>query len=94
MAWDASSDNVGVTAYRTYISGNYFGDVTTPSKTYNGLLCGTVYTVSIEAVDAAGNRSPRVYLDAATSSCGAATAIASTDSPARRRGRQLPGDQV
>jgi len=54
LAWDASTDNVGVTGYTvTYGSTNV--NVTGTSTTINGLTPGTTYTFTVKAKDAAGN---------------------------------------
>ena len=57
LAWNASTDNVGVTGYRVYLDGSAVGTTASTSYTFTGLACGTSYTVSISAYDAAGNAS-------------------------------------
>ena len=69
VAWNASSDNVGVTGYGLYRNGGATGTTAATSTTFSGLVCGTTYTLGVEAYDAAGNRSPRSTVNAATSSC-------------------------
>ena len=59
FAWDASSDNVGVTGYGTYLGATSKGSTTATSATISGLACGTSYTVGVDAVDAAANRSAK-----------------------------------
>jgi glucose/arabinose dehydrogenase len=69
VSWNASTDNVGVVGYGVYK--NFFLDSSTPSTsaTLNGLACGTAYNISIDAVDAAGNRSVQTTINAATTAC-------------------------
>lgn len=58
MQWKPASDNVGVTAYAVLLNGRR---VSTPSNlqyTITGLSPGTKYTVSVAALDAAGNAGP------------------------------------
>ena len=69
LSWSPASDNVGVTAYEVFRNGTQVGSVTTTSSNQSGLTCGTSYTFGVEALDAAGNRSPRAQLTAATSAC-------------------------
>jgi chitodextrinase len=62
LAWTASTDNVGVTAYDVYRGTTLIGTVTgsggsAPATTYNvtGLTAGTSYTFTVKAKDTAGN---------------------------------------
>ena len=71
VAWNASSDNVGVAAYALYRDGASAGSTSGTTYTFTGLACGTSYTLEVEASDAAGNRSGRASLAAATSACAA-----------------------
>ena len=60
LAWNASTDNVGVTAYKLYRGGTLvkiLGNVTTYRDT--GLVASTAYTYTVSACDAAGNCSPQ-----------------------------------
>ncbi|MFF0086563.1 PQQ-dependent sugar dehydrogenase [Streptomyces canus] len=60
LAWGASTDNVGVTAYDLYEHGNKIGEApgTSTSKALTGLTPGTPYNLTVIARDAAGNTSP------------------------------------
>ena len=69
FAWDGSTDNVGVTGYGTYLGATSKGTTTATATTISGLVCGTSYTVGVDAADAAGNRSARGTITAATASC-------------------------
>ncbi len=64
LSWNASTDNVGVTAYEIYSGTTLLAMVAgssgnLPATTYNltGLSQGTSYTLTVKARDAAGNRS-------------------------------------
>ncbi|HEX6034473.1 MAG TPA: DNRLRE domain-containing protein, partial [Anaerolineales bacterium] len=59
LAWDASTDNVGVTSYTIYRDGNLLTSVNGSTTTYQDstLSPGTTYTYTVEAFDAAGNGS-------------------------------------
>ncbi|NDI35829.1 glycosyl hydrolase family 18 protein [Chengkuizengella sediminis] len=65
LAWDASTDNVGVTGYTiTYDLGSV--EVTNTTTTINGLSAETTYTFSVTAKDSAGNESEAVSIQATT----------------------------
>lgn len=55
LAWNASTDNVGVTAYDIFRDGNPAGSSTTTSFTVTGLSPATTYNFTVKARDAAGN---------------------------------------
>ncbi|MFF2886348.1 S8 family serine peptidase [Paenibacillus sp. NPDC057967] len=57
LSWNASTDNVGVTAYEVYRGSSLAATVTSTSATITGLTASTAYTFTVRAVDAAGNRS-------------------------------------
>jgi chitodextrinase len=69
IAWSPSGDDVGVSGYGYYRGGSLVGNGTGTSYTFTGLACGTSYTFAVDAYDAAGNRSSRSSLTAATSAC-------------------------
>lgn len=68
LAWNASTDNVGVTGY-TLTYGSSTLNVTGTSATVSGLAANTAYTFTVKARDAAGNTS------------GASTALTVTTNP-------------
>ncbi len=70
LGWNQSSDNVAVTGYGVYRNGTLVATTSGTSYTVSGLGCGTSYSFSVDAYDAAGNRSPQVSLGAATGVCG------------------------
>ncbi|GAA2411755.1 hypothetical protein GCM10010404_82090 [Nonomuraea africana] len=60
IGWDAASDDKGVTGYGLYVDGvKKGGDQSTLTYTFTGLTMGKTYALSVDARDAAGNRSPK-----------------------------------
>jgi chitodextrinase len=57
LAWNASTDNVGVTGYTVYRNGSPVGTPATTAFTDSGLTQATSYTYTVDAFDAAGNHS-------------------------------------
>jgi chitodextrinase len=57
LAWIASSDNVGVTAYDVYAGSTLVASSATNGATVQNLVPATPYTFSVRARDAAGNAS-------------------------------------
>lgn len=57
IAWDAATDNVGVTGYTVVRNGVQVGSVASTSWTDNAVTEGRLYAYQVHAVDAAGNRS-------------------------------------
>lgn len=55
LAWNASTDDTGVTGYRVFRDGAQVAQVTTTSFTDTGLAAGTAHVYAVRAVDAAGN---------------------------------------
>jgi chitodextrinase len=56
--WSGATDNVGVTRYNIYLNGTYSKTATSTQSEFLSLTSSTAYNVRIQAVDAAGNRSP------------------------------------
>jgi chitodextrinase len=69
VAWNASTDNVGVTGYGLSLDGVSKGSTTGTTTTFAGLTCGTSYTVGVNASDAAGNQSATSTLAVSTAAC-------------------------
>ncbi len=69
VAWTAATDNVGVTGYGVYRNGALVGSSLVPSFTFSGLACGTTYALAVDSYDAAGNRSAKTSISAATAVC-------------------------
>jgi streptogrisin C len=57
LAWDASTDNVAVTGYDVYNGSALATTVTGTTATVSGLSADTGYSFTIQAKDAAGNKS-------------------------------------
>ncbi|ALG07228.1 chitinase [Kibdelosporangium phytohabitans] len=57
LAWDASTDNVGVAGYDVYNGSAFAVASASPSATVTGLAADTSYTFTVRARDAAGNQS-------------------------------------
>jgi chitodextrinase len=74
VSWNAAADDVGVTGYGLYRNGQQTASAAASARshTFSGLTCGTSYTLQVDATDAAGNRSPKALLEAATAACGTA----------------------
>jgi chitodextrinase len=58
LAWNPSTDNVGVVGYNVYRDGTIVGTPATTGYADTGLTASTSYTYSVAARDAAGNESP------------------------------------
>ena len=69
VAWTAATDNVGVTGYNVYLNGAKIGTTAQTSYSYAALSCGTSYTLSVAAYDAAGNVSSAASATTATYAC-------------------------
>ncbi|MFB7512825.1 glycosyl hydrolase family 8 [Streptomyces sp. NPDC056144] len=70
LAWDAATDNVGVTGYNVYRGGTLVGTASGTSYTDTGLTASTAYSYTVKAKDAAGN------LSAASTTLGVTTPAA------------------
>jgi chitodextrinase len=69
LSWTPATDNVGVAGYSLYVGGTAVGTTQQTSYTFSSLTCGTQYSFGVEAFDAAGNRSSRLTVLAAPSTC-------------------------
>jgi chitodextrinase len=69
LAWKPSTDNIGVAGYDLFRDGVPIGTTALPSYTFTGLVCGSTYSVSVDAYDAIGNRSPVAPYILTTSPC-------------------------
>ena len=70
LAWNASTDNVGVVGYDVYNGSTKAGSFTATSGTIDGLAPSTSYTFTVKARDAAGNASGPSTAASATTSAG------------------------
>lgn len=74
LSWSASSDNVGVTAYKIFRDGELLKTVTTTSSEIEELDCATSYSFIVKAKDNAGNHSLNSNtLTLTTANCNAAS---------------------
>jgi chitinase len=80
-SWAASSDNRGVTSYRTYRNKKMVANGLWTTYTFTGLACGTTYALAVDAADAAGNRSAKAQIAASTSACTPPTGDTTPPSP-------------
>jgi glucuronoarabinoxylan endo-1,4-beta-xylanase len=55
LRWNASTDNVGVTAYEVFRGATSLGTTSATSLNVSGLAAGTAYAMRVRARDAAGN---------------------------------------
>ena len=55
LSWNASTDNIGVTAYNIYQNGSFLAATSNTSYNITGLNASTTYAYYITAKDAAGN---------------------------------------
>ena len=69
LNWTAASDNVGISGYGVYENGSLIASPATTGYTLLGLTCGTSYTLSVDAYDAAGNRSNTATITTSTTAC-------------------------
>jgi hypothetical protein len=69
LAWNASTDNVGVAGYDVFLNGAKVATATSLTATVRGLRCRTSYTVGVQAFDSAGNRSALATATGSTARC-------------------------
>jgi beta-glucanase (GH16 family) len=69
LSWNASSDNVGVVGYYVLLGSTRIGSTSATSYVVGGLSCGTGYTLSVVAYDAAENTSAPASTQATTATC-------------------------
>ncbi len=69
LSWNASSDNVGVTAYEVFVDGVSIGTTTANPVDITGLTACTSYNFGIRALDAAGNASGTATAVGSTTGC-------------------------
>ncbi|MGE8511169.1 MAG: endonuclease [Chryseobacterium culicis] len=73
LAWNASTDNVGVTAYNVYMNGSLQTTTSTTSTTISGLTPSTTYSFYVVAKDTAGNSSSNSSTVSGTTNSGGTT---------------------
>ena len=72
LAWDDSTDDVGVVGYGVYRNQLLLQSTPAPTADLTGLVCGSTYEYQVDAVDAAGNRSALRSAWVETAECRAA----------------------
>lgn len=72
LSWTAARDNVAVAGYAVLQDGVRVGETTSVSYLLAGLACGRTYAVSVDAYDAAGNRSQAAAVTVTTRACSSA----------------------
>ncbi|WP_454044311.1 glycoside hydrolase family 6 protein [Cellulosimicrobium sp. Marseille-Q8652] len=77
LAWNASSDDTGVTGYRVYRGGTAVAEVAGTSFTDTGLAAGTAHVYAVRAFDAAGNVSATSGTVTGTTEDGGTTPVGS-----------------
>ncbi|MGR6922250.1 glycosyl hydrolase family 18 protein [[Actinomadura] parvosata] len=94
LAWDAASDNVGVTGYEIYRGGTLVTTVTGTTHTDTGLTANTAYTYTVRARDAAGNRSASSTAVTATTTGGGGTDTTPPSVPGNLRSTGVSNSSV
>ena len=69
VTWNRSADNVAVKGYGLYRGSARVDSIPGTKYTFRQLTCGMSYVLGVDAFDAAGNRSARAQVVAATSPC-------------------------
>lgn len=77
LAWNAATDNVGVTGYKIFRGGTQIGTTASTAYTSSGLSPNTAYSYTVLAYDAAGNNSAQ----SAAVTAKTTTTVASTPPP-------------
>src|SRR5262245_23014137 len=68
IAWDPSTDNVGIRGYSVYVDGSR-SNVSSTSLVIWSLTCGESVAVEVSSYDKAGNRSPRAGATVSAAPC-------------------------
>ena len=92
LAWNASSDNVAVTAYQVFRGGVFRTTVNAPAVAFSdtGLAASTLYGYTVAACDAAGNCSAQSSPASATTQAGGSASFTLL----LRRGWNLLGNSL
>jgi chitodextrinase len=75
LAWNAATDNVGVTGYDVYLGGSLAISTTGTTGVVGGLNPSTAYTFTVKAHDAAGNSSAASSAVSATTAAGTGSLV-------------------
>ena len=84
LAWDAATDNVGVTGYTVFRNGTQVASVSGTSYTDTSVAASTTYSYTVQAFDAAANMSAvssalAVTTPGATTACAVSFTIANAN---------------
>ena len=91
LSWSPSTDNAGTVGYGLYRGGNSVSTTAETTGIFSGLACGTNYTLGVDAIDAAGNRSsPGIVMVSTTSCADAAFYVSTTGSDTNPGSDALP----
>jgi chitodextrinase len=77
LTWTPSTDNIGITGYNVYVNNVYVKTVTAAQTDLTGLTQLTTYSIEVQALDAAKNRSLRSTLLVVTTRDGLAPSVPS-----------------
>ena len=85
LRWQPGVDNVGIDHYNVWLGSNLVTQTKSLSYTYSGLTCNTSYSLGLEAVDAAGNKSnlTQARWTVRTAACASAPPATDTTPPAK-----------
>jgi glucose/arabinose dehydrogenase/chitodextrinase len=83
LAWNASTDNVGIAGYKVYRNGSQVATTAGTGFSSTGLTAGTSYSFTVAAYDAAGNTS------GTSASASATTQAPPSPTPAPTTGRVI-----
>jgi len=75
LSWNASTGSAGVAGYDLFQNGSKVGRVSGLSYTFNGLACGTSYTLGVDSFDTAGGVSGQVTITGSTRPCSGSVAF-------------------
>jgi chitodextrinase len=92
LAWEPSTDDTGVVGYGVYRDLTLVASSPEPNVTVSGLACGKTYVLSVDAVDAAGNRSAFGVAYVTTSPCETAPAPIAPPAPSTCPTGQFRGE--
>lgn len=91
LAWDAATDNVGVTGYDVFRGATLVGTVTGTATTVTGLAPNTSYAFTVKARDAAGNLSAASPAVTGTTQGGGTESLLSQGRPATASSTEAAG---
>lgn len=69
LTWRSARDNRRVRGYGVYVDGKLVGSSAAPAHRVTGLACERAFVLAVDAVDAAGNRSPATTVSVTTAGC-------------------------